>query len=376
MEHLAGVLPHRGSNTVSEQRAAEYLQGRFREYTDDVVMEEFHSIETPFIGLSAWYGEFLFVAIIAHWLPSIAFAYGITVFVLYLVELSGYQTVTRLLPHYESQNVVASFLAPRPEGVVVVSAHYDTGRENNLQEPAMERWVHWVHRAIVAAMFIILLSCLAQALELTREWAFPVEYIFRWAAGAYLLCTALSLAYIELTADYARGSNDNASGVAALLDMARRIQADQPEELDIYLVATGSKEGGLNGMRQFIRGQKLDRDTTWFINLDRVGLGTLRYVTGEGLLYCYKSNRGLIATAESIAPRYEARPHRHRGWPTDLLIPLTRGFKAIGLTAIPEKDATPAEDDSFPDRPAQVDAKTVAGAADFTENLIRALSGN
>lgn len=49
------------------------------------------------------------------------------------------------------------------------------------------------------------------------------------------------------------GAADNASGVAMLLELARRLKAGPPPERDIYFLATTAEEAGLLGIRSFVK---------------------------------------------------------------------------------------------------------------------------
>ena len=84
MEYLAGVLPHRGANTRGERSAAEYLAERFKQYTLDVELDDFHSIDGEWLLFASYYAEFTVVAILALWWPLVAFGYGLAVFTAYL----------------------------------------------------------------------------------------------------------------------------------------------------------------------------------------------------------------------------------------------------------------------------------------------------
>ena len=48
------------------------------------------------------------------------------------------------------------------------------------------------------------------------------------------------------------GAVDNASGVALMLELARRLSANGPHERDIYVLATSAEEAGLLGARAFV----------------------------------------------------------------------------------------------------------------------------
>ncbi len=49
------------------------------------------------------------------------------------------------------------------------------------------------------------------------------------------------------------GAIDNASGVAAMLEVARRLAASGPHDRDIYIIATSAEEAGLLGAKAFVK---------------------------------------------------------------------------------------------------------------------------
>ena len=99
--------------------------------------------------------------------------------------------------------------------------------------------------------------------------------------------------------------------------------------------------------------------------IDSVGAGPLSYIVGEGMLHLFKSDAEWLRAAEEIAPHYDAQSRRHRGLPTDALIPLARGFRTL---AIQGGDAVAPGDKTL-----DVDFAILARAQAFVEDLIRRL---
>ena len=341
LEYLTGVLPHRGSNTNSERSAAEYLAARFKEFTLDVEIDDFHSLDGEWLLYASYFAEFTVVAILAGWWPFIAFGYGLFVFLSYLAEATGYRIFGRLLPQYESQNVIFRFVAPKPRRLFIVTAHYDSPRDSPLQAPRVRPWLRSVQLFLVLCMVVVVVSCAAQGFGIFESLQFAYDVAVRWTAVGCLLGAAAFLVFAELTCEYGRGAWNNASGTAVLLELARRFHANGLDQADLWLVATGSKEAGLNGMRHFMKTHKLDPVSTFFLNIDSVGAPRLHYVTAEGMLATFQSSKTLLAIAEPAAREFQATPVRHREFPSDALIPLARGFNALTLTSSYE---TPPED--------------------------------
>src|SRR5213078_3947476 len=101
-----------------------------------------------------------------------------------------------------------------------------------------------------------------------------------------LLLVAFTLLVDVALSDVVPGANGNASGVAAVLEVGRRLETSQPENLDVWLVFPGAKEGLMLGMREWWRSHagELDPRRTFFVNVDSVGSGTIRVVGAEGFV--------------------------------------------------------------------------------------------
>jgi hypothetical protein len=373
VEELAVALPHRGSNTESERMAADYIRDAMGRILPDTETDPFASTESWNYLLAMYFADFIFVALVAHWLPGAALLYSFVVFLSYLAEAGGYRVFARMLLQYHSQNVVGRLPAREPRFLVVFLAHYDSARATPLLRLAERGLLPVFHGVLVLCMVVVMATCAVDA------WmpGGPTGLLLalRWSAAALLFAAATGLYYGERTGAYQRGANGNASGVAALLSLAQRFAASPPEQADIWFVATGSKEGGLNGMRRLIGSHRLDKRTTFFINLDRVGVGDLHYVAGEGALQRTAPTRFMREAAARAAREADVRPLPHLGRPTDAFIACTRGYHAITLTARPGADQRPdlAEaDDSI----MHLDFGRVGETVDFAENLALEVLGD
>lgn len=369
IEYLAGNLAHRGASTESERTAAEYIRERFSVHTPNTEIDDFFAIESPWLLFSSYYGEFLIVALLAFWQPWFAFGYGAVVSTLYLLEFSGYRVLALILPQYETQNVVARILGDRPKKLFIVTAHYDTPKFSAVTSPQFQPWLRTMHLVVLACMLAVLATCAAEALDVTGGEGYRFDLVIRWCAVTTLLCAAVALFTCEYSGEFTRGASDNASGVAVLLDLAHRFTQDRNDEADIWLVATGSKETWLSGMRHFMSTHRIDKSNTYFLNIDQVGSGALHYVTGEGLLQQFSSDREMVRIAASEAPLHQASPLSWHGLPSDAFLPLSRGYKAMSITATGGDGAY--EDDS--DRAGSIDYATVTAAAAYAEAILRKL---
>ena len=94
------------------------------------------------------------------------------------------------------------------------------------------------------------------------------------AAGVLVLAAGLNL-------DIARsatvpGANDNATGVAVVLDLVRALVAEPLEHVEVVAVCPGGEESGMGGFAAFLRARasSLHPASTLVVGLDTLGSGT------------------------------------------------------------------------------------------------------
>lgn len=370
---LAGRLLHRGAQTDEERHAAEFIRERLREYTADVELQDFHAIDNYTYLFASYYTEFLVVAILAAfgW-PLFAACYGVGVFLAYLAEFMGYRIFARFMPQFESQNVVARFFAPYPERLFIVTAHYDSGCANPLSNPRVLPWLRPIHRLLVLCMVTVIATCAAEAVGSFIEVEYSLTAYLRWAAVGMLLCAAIAMFYAATQGEDIRGANTNASGVAALLRVAERVAAHPLERADVWVVAAGSHESWMSGMRHFLTSHDFDKARTYILNLEGVGAGDLHYLTGEGMLQLVRSDKGMVAAAQRIAPQFGATAAKLRAIPSAAHVPLARGYSTLSVMGL-DKRGLPPHWNWFTDRVTEVDETAIANAADFAEAIARNL---
>src|SRR5436305_3467273 len=111
---------------------------------------------------------------------------------------------------------------------------------------------------------------------------------WRPASRAGVLLAAIVTAVLGDVArrDPVPGAIDNASGVAALIELAGHLKAHPPTNLRVLLVWTGAEEALWEGMEGFARRhfRNLRPDSTFILNVDQVGDPVFTVLRGEGAL--------------------------------------------------------------------------------------------
>lgn len=377
MMFLAGELLHRGAQTHLERRAAEFLRDRFREYTLDVEVDDFHAIENPTYLFGSYFGEFVVVGFFAllGW-PAFALAYGAGVLISFLAEFHGLRLFGRWLPEYETQNVVARFLSLRPRKLIVVAAHYDSGGASPLSDPGVIPYLRFGLRAMLTCMVVIVATCGAEAWAQMHgaEAALWIVYL-RWAMIGVLMLGAAFMFYASRQVEDIRGANGNASGVAALLYLAERFKAEGVDGVDLWLAATGSHEAWMSGVRRILRQAKRTGQKVYFLNIESVGAGKLSYTTKEGMLLAQPCGKAMVTAAAAHAADFGVRRAEVRAVPTGAHLPLASGCEAMSIVGLDE-DGVPAYWNQINDRIMEVDDANIVHAAKYAEAVIRDLAKN
>ena len=178
------------------------------------------------------------------------------------------------------------------------------------------------------------------------EWLSVVQLIPTLA----LVVEVFLLVDIALS-DVVPGANDNASGVAAALSVAAELERDPPPHLDVWVLLTGAGWSLHEGMRAFVRAHRkeLARDSTYFLELDTVGLGDVRFETAAGWAVSFPMDARLVELCEALADadregedRYRARALGRGGLPGEAVAARLRRYPAITITCAGELDIAPA----------------------------------
>jgi hypothetical protein len=371
--YLAARLLHRGAQTEDEAQAASYIHGRFRERTPDVFKDSFTSIDNPLYLFASYYAEFLFVCLIAFWVPAGAAVYGAAVFGCYLAEFLGFNVLSRFLMQYETQNVVGRFLAPRPKAVFIVTANYDSGCASPITQDDRVRWLRPIHLLVLASMALIIATCSAETVAAYNGAEAGLIPYARGIALLVLLAAAGMMFYASGNTEEVRGANCNASGVCALLRLADRIAKEPLETADVWLVATGSNESWMSGMRHALTSSSLDKPRTYVLNLESLGAGDLVFTTSEGMLLDMPCSRRMVDAAKSVAAPFPVKEGSLRAVPSATQMALARGFSAMSIIGLDEHGCPPRWN-SVSDLITGVDRGQILQAADFAEATLRELA--
>jgi hypothetical protein len=377
----------RRAGTDAERRAANWLAKGLRDAGRRAVVEP--TYVHPQYGLvHALHCAIGFAgSLVAIVQPAVGFGLVLVAALSMYLDLNGrFYLARRLFFRRASQNVVAPGKQPNAPARVFICAHYDSARSGAAFQPKRVARASRLARRVPfpIAPFRVLFWSLAILLPILGARMAGIDSgvisLLQLPPTLILLIGVFMLTDIELS-DVVPGANDNASGVATALSLAAELDAKDPEHLDVWILFTGGEECQMEGMRSFIRSHRksFDRENTYFIVLDAVGSGAVRYETGEGLAVTYDMDRRLVQLCDAVATadrengeRLGAKPLR-QGFATDALPVRLAKLRATAITCLNDGSLLPANYHRPEDVPKQIDRKSLDRAHDFVLELVRAL---
>jgi Zn-dependent M28 family amino/carboxypeptidase len=384
IETLAPLERRAGSD--DERRAAEWIAARLTAAGCPARVEEerFHDgyarVMSPLAGASALAG---LGALASPRLGRLAAAAAAAVTAAIADDVSNGPRVFRraITAPRTTWNVVGSCGDAAAERTLVVLAHHDAAPTGRIFDDRAQRWA--------GERFPGLLERIDTSLPLWWTLLAAPTMVAIGAArrrrgllAAGVAGSALGMAAFE---DVARspvvpGANDNLTAVAVLVALAELTAEHALSGLRLLLVSCGAEEviqGGIYGFaaRHF---PALDRERTWFLNLETLGSPRLIMLEGEGPVvmedYHDRTFRDLVASAAARAGAPLRRGMRARN-STDAVLPSRAGYPTATLASMDRNKAL-SNYHLMSDTPQNVCYRTVRQALTVTDAVARELAAN
>ena len=232
MNYLMNAYEMAPAGTRDEASAAKELAKVFHEHGLETVVRTFNyktygtTMRAACVLLVALAG--IIAGCSRGALPIVMFAIALAAAVIYVLEIRGIKTISRLGPNSSSQNIIARHPAAVAAGgqkkrPVVVVAHYDTPRISPFSTPLLARCRAFI-QGIVHVCGCVVLGCIF--LEM-----FPVPTVFHsilWAiallASIVLLVWGVCTILHQLVLPHTYGANNNRSSIAAVFGLLDRVR--------------------------------------------------------------------------------------------------------------------------------------------------------
>jgi hypothetical protein len=386
-EVITALAPiERRAGTPGEQQAADWIAQRLREAgaTAEVQAAEFRDGYAKVIRNLAGLGAAAGIgALASRRLRRAGAATAAAAALAIADDISNGPRVARRLsgPPQTTWNVVAECGDSTAERTLVLLAHHDAAPTGKIFDDRFQAWL--------GDQFPGILERIDTSLPLWWAILAPSSLIALGAArqrrglvAAGVTGSAVGMAAFQ---DIARspivpGANDNLTAVAVLVALAERLRTEPVPGLRVLLVSCGAEEVIQGGIYSFAEHHfpRLDRERTWFLNLETLGSPKLVLVEGEGPVimedYFDRSFRDLVARVAERAGAPVRRGMRARN-STDAVLPSRAGYPTAMLCSMDRYKAL-SNYHQMSDTPENVDYRTVRHALVVTEAVARELAVN
>jgi len=153
--------------------------------------------------------------------------------------------------------------------------------------------------AAVAALFMIFTASYAGFLLSMEKETLDLFWHLGLAVAVFPALSAIAL-LCKAAGPSTPGGNDNASGVAVLLELARTYSKRQPYDTELWLVSTGAADAGGMGARKLLRRNRGELRGAYYIFMDGMGRGFPVAYRREGRLVAFRANRKLCACVRQV----------------------------------------------------------------------------
>jgi hypothetical protein len=378
IHYLSESIGGRGSCTTEERQAGEYVARQLRALSmKDVRSQDFEAVPSTYWGFAlsfaaALTGSVLVVLVGGKGvlaLASILSAAGVWGM---LAETEFATSWVRwTLPRKPSQNVSGT-IPPAGEvrRRVVLCAHVDSHRT-----PVFYSSNQW-YMAFGFLVGLAFLSMAAGAALFGLGAAFGWVWV-RWIAiglAAVQLFGIVLCLHADFT-PYSPGANDNASGVAVALMIAARLRQNPLAHTEVHFAFTGCEEVGDYGIAAYLdaNAAHLGQDA-FYVVLDEVGLGQLKYLSSDGLLLKHRTHpRALEIAREAVRRLPDLKAIEGAGLAyTDALQATKRGLIALTVCTVPApKSGVESHWHRMTDRVETLNPDDLAATLQFTWTLLQ-----
>ena len=247
-EHIAYLsqeIGARPAGTEEEQQAALYITEQFQKEAGlPANIEDFNGVGDPHLPSMICCGAAVVLALLSLIVPVLSIVGVIGCLAaagLFAAEYLDKPIISKLLGKGVSQNVVAKYApaaAEDGEGArrrkVILVARYDTGKVRAELAGPTAQVMPLVGKVSFGAMVALPVLLLIKGVALgSSEGTLTTIFTLLTVIAMLLTAIPLALGALHQTAAYNEGANCNASGVAALLELARRIGAGRVSEAEI-----------------------------------------------------------------------------------------------------------------------------------------------
>ncbi len=249
--HLTQEIGPHPAGTEEEQQAALYLAGELQKESGFTpVIEDFQCVTNDQIPRLVCFGLALVAVIVSIVFPVAAIPCFLVVALaaaVFVLEILGKPVISRLLRTGASQNVVAKYQPSAAGGVarrrkVILVANYDSGKVLKPEQSPIAAFLPILQKVTAIALIVAAVLLLFRATFFaTDTGAVSSVLTMLLVICAILFVLPIVRSVLHIVAPFSHSANNNASGVAVLLDVARQVGTGLVSNEEV--IERGAREG-------------------------------------------------------------------------------------------------------------------------------------
>lgn len=387
---IVDECPRRLATTASERKALEIMETELKRLGLPTEFETFEYNDSLYKNLALHFGLGTLARPIASKAPALgALLHGLVALSYWAESTRRGYLLRRLLRFEPSQNLLS--VSPAKSDMrlrVVLLAHIDAAYTGTIFEPWFIKGM--LHSPLPDNMRfldrIMKVATVSQAalagISLTRLLSGRKLSHLRWAERLLTLpAFAVAAMNLEITLrdEVVPGANDNLTGCAALPVLARRLLADQPDDIEYVFAISGAEEASLGGSDAMAKKklEEWDPHNTVVLAVDTLSNGEIRFTEREGEV-APRDIDPRIRRALQQATEGDERFRTVRGidmpvGASDALAFMYRGYPATAISCVDPEIGAPRHYHHPTDTPENIDEAQFIDTVDYIERAVRVL---
>lgn len=277
----AEVGPRLGT-TVGERIAGDEIKKEYAKFCDETFSEEFECRPKAFLDF-IWVSAILFITGAALYLfyPAVtAVLATLTLLVFLFEQMLLKEAVDFLFPRGKSANIFGK-IKPKEETkhLVLIGSHHDSAYEFPLFNKLGRNIIKFTYMTVGVGILTVLLATVRtvnQLLDLGLQQVLDLLFVLPLVGCVFIIYFALNLRSSRMIL----GANDNLSGVAVTLAIAKYLRKERPKNTEVWVISFGCEEC-MRGSKRFVSNHALKLGEAYLVNFDSVGVGKITIVNRE-----------------------------------------------------------------------------------------------
>lgn len=345
---LAREVGARAPASPGERSASRFVEREFKAMGVDAELQRFRTPVTTAWSQMTIHLIFVLGVLLFPLTWRLGYVLVFLGFIGFLMEEFGRSPLSWLQSFRKSENVLAR-LPARGEArkKLVIVAHIDSPRSAFYYQPKLVRFFRaFTVLDFVCMSLLFMVFTFSFGGSILNMESSTLDFFWRLALIP-LIIPLLALFALAHKAFYGKptpGANNNASGVAVLLELGRTYARRRPQNIELWLATTGSADAGGTGIRRLLGRNRSELRGAYYIVLDNVGNGLPVCFKKEGRIFSFHANRKLLAIVREVFkvhPHYGSGFKRNGLYRNETLQLLSRGKKAITLSTRDAKGPPP-----------------------------------